>query len=109
MAFSRSSQDIALNNGVLSAECQRSNGSWDSSSIPLDDFLGNIDGTFQWGYRAVTQSSRNLRIEGHVLKGSLRNEREQWVDASLDLDSNLKNDNGTLTPDYPPMHEVSFC
>lgn len=45
MSFQHSCQDISLeNNSVLVARCRKADGSWNDSSLDLDDILGNDDG-----------------------------------------------------------------
>ncbi|KAB5589082.1 Cyanovirin-N domain-containing protein [Ceratobasidium theobromae] len=99
MSFSRTSRNISLNGSTLRAECQRRDGSWGSwSEINTNNFLGNIDGEFQWGDANWTLTARSPSLSGSVLTATLQRRDQSWAPpTSIDLDENIANIDGTLT------------
>ncbi len=97
MSFSLTSKNIAIaSNGVLSAECKELSGDYNGSTIDLNDYLGNVNGVFQWGSEAFSATANSLTVSGSTLSGQLKKLDNSWVNASVNLDEHIKNDNGVL-------------
>ncbi|KAF9311056.1 hypothetical protein BG003_007825 [Podila horticola] len=63
MSFQHSCQDISLeNNSVLVARCRKADGSWNDSSLDLDDILGNDDGYFVWNGQQFSLTAKNVHL-----------------------------------------------
>ncbi|KAG8769295.1 hypothetical protein FRC12_005050, partial [Ceratobasidium sp. 428] len=105
MSFSRTSRDIRLEgSNILSALCNRKDkSSSERSQIDLDQFIGNIDGSFKWGDKSFSHSSSNISLNGSILRGSLRKIDGQMRRSSIDLDEHIANVGGVLT--YVPEGE----
>ncbi len=97
MSFSLTSINIAINSsGVLSADCKDLGGVYRSSTIDLNDYIGNIDGVFTWGSQGFSQTAYGFNVNGSLLAGQLKKLDNSWVNASINLDEHIKNDNGVL-------------
>ncbi len=97
MSFSLSSTNIAINsNGFLSAECKDLSGVYRASAINLNNYLGNINGVFQWGSQAFSATANSLTVSGATLSGQLQRANGTWTSASVNLDEHIMNDNGVL-------------
>ncbi|KAG8713207.1 hypothetical protein FRC09_018974 [Ceratobasidium sp. 395] len=105
MSFSRTSRDIRLEgSNILSALCNwKDKSSSERSQIDLDQFIGNIDGSFKWGDKSFSHSSSNISLNGSILRGSLRKIDGQMRRSSIDLDEHIANVGGVLT--YVPEGE----
>ncbi|KAK3817668.1 MAG: Cyanovirin-N [Benniella sp.] len=101
MSFQETSKNINLvDDHILSASCQGEDGSWQDSSIDLDHFLGNNDGSFNWDGKDFSQSAGGAIIQEHEGKLSLvcvlRQNNYEWKEASIDLSDRIYNSNGNL-------------
>ncbi|KAF5013877.1 hypothetical protein FDECE_158 [Fusarium decemcellulare] len=73
--------------------------------FPLDLVLGNINGTFQYGFKNFSASARHIRLEGTVLWAELQTESGSWNLASIDLNDKLRTDvkKGRIYADDVPV------
>ncbi|KAJ1305844.1 hypothetical protein OPQ81_010569 [Rhizoctonia solani] len=77
---------------ILVAELRDSAGKLKQSSIDLNDFIGNIDGEFQWGKTAFSESTENIWLDTAyapalvLLKGEARKEDESYAETSINLE-----------------------
>ncbi len=101
--FSQTCYDVEINGAILSAQCEKINGSYQPTSINLDPYIGNINGVLSWGDRkfsltcanagvAQSLSTRQLELaakceksDGHTLNQS-----------EISLDTHIANIDGTL-------------
>ena len=98
MSFSQTSNDINVSDAILSAQCEKEGGSgFAPSTLNLDDYLGNINGSFRWGSQIFSHSAQNISNEGAILTAELQDESGNWRSASVDLDEHIANMNGQLT------------
>ncbi|KAB5589401.1 Cyanovirin [Ceratobasidium theobromae] len=99
MSFSRTSRNVSLNGSTLRAECQRRDGSWGSwSEINTNNFLGNIDGNFQWGDANWTLTARNTHFNSPIVTSDLQRRDQSWVSGrTVNLDEHIANIDGQLT------------
>ncbi|KAH7170005.1 Cyanovirin-N [Dactylonectria macrodidyma] len=99
MSFSQSSRNVRIEDSLLYAEClKEDNRTWVSSEINLDSYIGNINGSFEWGKQAFSLSARDIHLDGSsVLAASLANEVGTYgPDQTVNLDDHIANINGTL-------------
>jgi hypothetical protein len=103
MSFALTSRKIAVSRSdpkglILSAECRTLDRKWIESSIQLNNYLGNNDGSFRLqshDFYDYTQEGSEI-LEGSVLSIKLRNNDGKFVPASIDLNLCIANINGTL-------------
>jgi len=101
--FSQTCFDVTINGSVLSAQCEKINGSYQPTSINLDAYIGNLNGVLSWGDRnfsltcadaAVAQSlsTRQLELAAKCEKadGYTLNQSD------ISLDTHIANIDGTL-------------
>ncbi|KAB5589403.1 Cyanovirin [Ceratobasidium theobromae] len=94
----RTSRNVSLNGSTLRAECQRRDGSWGSwSEINTNNFLGNIDGNFQWGDANWTLTARNTHFNSPIVTSDLQRRDQSWVSGrTVNLDEHIANIDGQL-------------
>ncbi|GME27574.1 cyanovirin-n [Neofusicoccum parvum] len=101
MSFTKSSHTIGISpDSLLSAHCRACNGEWQDSTIRLNDFLGNEDGSFQLGDRDFSMTAKDIVLEqvedSSILRASLRKRDGSWQEASIELDAFITNKDGEL-------------
>lgn len=101
MSFTKSSHTVSISqDSLLSAKCRTCNGEWRETSIRLNDFLGNEDGTFMLGDRDFSMTARDIVLDQKedcsILRASLRKRDGSWQDASVELDAFISNQDGEL-------------
>ena len=98
MAFSRSSTDISLSKSVLTANCRDSNGSYNVSTLDLNNWIANIDGSLRWAENGkfYDSSSGTSLTDGVTLKAKCRNIDGWYVNSTLNLDEKIANVDGKL-------------
>ncbi|KAJ5224045.1 hypothetical protein N7468_008587 [Penicillium chermesinum] len=106
MYFNESACDFQLvqdsGGTTLKAICNNEEGAGVSSDILLDEYIGNLDGSFQWGGVNFSKDARNTRLttEGPnhqvILHSELKNLSGDYVGDHLDLSPYITNTNGTL-------------
>ncbi|KAF4962173.1 hypothetical protein FSARC_9747 [Fusarium sarcochroum] len=101
--FHESSEDIRLEDGhILIANCGNGEGDYVESTLDLDYYIGNDDGSFQWGGEGFSGSASDitLSIEGDdnvpILRAWLNPMDGDAVEANLNLAEAIGNDSGTL-------------
>ncbi|CZS83503.1 unnamed protein product [Fusarium graminearum] len=101
--FHESSNNIWLEDGhILHAECGNGEGDYVESTLDLDYYIGNDDGSFSWGGENFSGSASNitLDIEGDdnipVLRAELNPMDGDPVEANVNLSERIGNDCGTL-------------
>ena len=100
MAFSRSSNDITLSGSVLTANCRDIEGSYHVSTLDLNNWIANIDGSLRWAHngRFYDSSKDTSLIDGATLKADCRKIDGSYVNSTLNLDDKIANLNGKLVP-----------
>ena len=98
MSFSQSSSQIQLQDVTLTAECKRISGEYNSSSLNLDDHVGNHDGVLTFGSKRFSDTSDYISLSGSVLQASCRDCMGGYVCSELNLDDYISNIDGVLTP-----------
>ena len=100
MAFSRSSKDISISHSVLTANCRDSDGSYNVSTLDLNDWITNIDGTLRWAEdgKFYDTSKGTSLTDGVTLKAKCKNVDGSYVSSTLNLDEKIANVDGKLVP-----------
>ncbi|KAF9485093.1 CNVH-domain-containing protein [Pholiota conissans] len=97
MPFADSFRKVTIKQGVLSAECRKADGkTWISSSINVDEFLGNVDGKFILGGKGFSQSAQDITLVDGILSAKLKNSAGKYVDAKYDLSSHVHSQDGII-------------
>jgi hypothetical protein len=96
MAFSQTSKDITLDGSKLSAQVKDRQGCWRSSTIDLNDHIGNKDGSFYVDSTNWHASAVSTRLDGTVLRSTLYTIAGSQKEACLELNLFLTNDDGEL-------------
>ncbi|KAF8968126.1 Cyanovirin-N [Flammula alnicola] len=103
--LTESCRKYAISRGVLSAECKKADGkTYITSSIPLDPYLGNIDGKFTWGGKDFSHSADSVSVVDGFLIAKLKNAYGKYVDAKFNLNEHVHNNNGVL--EYKSAHHL---
>ncbi|KAI9148284.1 Myb-like DNA-binding protein BAS1 [Paramyrothecium foliicola] len=112
--FHQSSEDIELRDGhILVAKCADENGDFVESELDLNYYIGNNDGSFQWGGENFAGSGEEIsfELEGDdlvpVLRAVLFNIEGEGIPADVNLAEAIGNDNGTLVFFTPPASTES--
>ena len=91
-------RQVTYDGGILSAECLKSDGkTYVTSSISLDDYLGNVDGKFILGGKNFSQTAKNIGVYHGVLYANLKGPGNEFVDANIPLNDIITNNNGVLS------------
>ncbi|TBU30403.1 Cyanovirin-N [Dichomitus squalens] len=111
MTFTLTSRNISVADGhTLLAECRTCAGAWSHSSLDLDQYIGNWDGSFHINSsRGYSASSTNVRIEGGTLYAHLRREDGSLAPGAINLDVWVANINGELRFGQIGEHLVKSC
>ncbi|KAH6871768.1 Cyanovirin-N [Thelonectria olida] len=103
MSFHLSAEDITLEDGhILRARLADVDGNWQDAQLDLDYYIGNIDGSFEWGGQNFSHSASNISFgfEGDdnvpVLRASLGTMEGGSNDRDLNLSERIGNDNGNM-------------
>lgn len=96
MSFSLTSSTISLSGGILEASCLATDGSRKSSSLDLDQYIGNNNGSFDLTSKNFSRSAHDCVYDKGTIKGSLRSFDDTLTTASLCLDMYVTNVDGRL-------------
>ncbi|KAG9009306.1 hypothetical protein FRB94_012253 [Tulasnella sp. JGI-2019a] len=96
--FSETSKNIRLDGNTLQADCLGPDDqTYQSSSLDLNEILGNDNGSFTFRFGGWWMSAQNVSLNGAVLTADLRYSGWGWNNAqSLNLDLHIANDGGVL-------------
>lgn len=95
---------------LLTADCLQPDGSYASSFLDLDGYIGNSSGNFSRGVN-FTESSQDISLVSTTLSGWLSTNGGALQHSSMDISRNVRCLNGRLIAfnglrsedDYPPM------
>ncbi|QDS76388.1 hypothetical protein FKW77_003593 [Venturia effusa] len=95
---------------LLSADCLQQDGSYASSFLDLDGYIGNSSGKFKRGVN-FTESSQDIRLAGTTLCGRLSQNGRALRESTMDISRIVRCLNGRLIAfnglrsedNYPPM------
>ncbi|THU92010.1 Cyanovirin-N [Dendrothele bispora CBS 962.96] len=88
---------LRLQGSVLHADCRKADGSFASSTIDLDEYIGVVSGKLVWGRKGFRSECTNIRLEEDTIKVECRDEEtHSSVTADLDLSRYLQAYDGIL-------------
>lgn len=100
--FSQTCRNINLEGSLLTAECEQVDGyTYVPTAIDLNDYIGNINGTLEWGDHLFTLTCYDTKVNGNLLTGKCKKRDGYRLDStSINLDEYIANIDGELTFDY---------
>ncbi|KAG7284611.1 hypothetical protein NEMBOFW57_009216 [Staphylotrichum longicolle] len=102
MSFHSSAQDIRVDDGhILRARLRNGNGDEVDAEVDLNQFIGNSDGSFEWGGVNFSESAEEISfaIEGDgvpILRAGLRNVEGELVYRDINLAERIGNNDGNF-------------
>ncbi|KAK4128849.1 Cyanovirin-N [Parathielavia appendiculata] len=103
MSFHASAQDIRVDDGhILRARLTNLNGEEVDAELDLNDYIGNNDGSFEWGGVNFSESAEDITfsLEGGdsvpVLRAGLRNADGELVYRDINLAERIHNNDGSF-------------
>lgn len=100
--FSQTCEKIELSGSRLSASCETISGRYTKTSIDLDRYIGNIDGTLEWGDALFSLTchdldlAQSLRGGTYVLAGNCETRDQENSATEINLDEHIANIDGEL-------------
>ena len=101
-AFLTSTKNVVVDRGLLSADCKKKNGEYVSSTINLDEKIGNLNGNFVLSSqdhargKNFSETSSEVRYHKPVLEATLRTDSGDWNTAHVSLNTIIANEDGKL-------------
>jgi hypothetical protein len=97
--FSETCYDTTISDSILTSTCYEADGSTpNTSSIDLNEFIENVDGTLTWQPDNFFETCRNLElVESSILIAECKTRNQSWVETEIYLDEHIANINGVLT------------
>lgn len=102
--FSQTCYDINISGSTLSATCEKADGyTPKDTSIDLDQYIGNLDGTLSWGDEKFSLTCENIGLaqllSSRQLVLSAKCEKRDGItydQSDIELDDHIANIDGTL-------------
>ncbi|KAF7557891.1 hypothetical protein G7Z17_g273 [Cylindrodendrum hubeiense] len=101
MSFHHSAEDISLEDGhILVAKLGNGDGDMVDATFDLNYYIGNDNGSFQWGGENFSESSEDISfsLEGDdnspILRATLHNVDGEGIERDLNLAERISNSNG---------------
>ncbi|THU84155.1 kinase-like protein [Dendrothele bispora CBS 962.96] len=92
-----SADKISLQGSVLHAHCRKADGSFASSKIDLDEYIGVVSGKLVWGCKGFRSKCTHIKLEEYIIKVECCDEEtHSSVTADLDLTRYLQVYDGIL-------------
>lgn len=95
--------NIAIDGSTLSANCQKSNGGREETSLNLDQYIANHNGTLAWGDSDFSKTCKNIGLaqllgsKQLILVADCKTAAENaYTPTEIELDAHIANVNGTL-------------
>ncbi|MFM6001809.1 MAG: CVNH domain-containing protein [Sphaerospermopsis kisseleviana] len=103
--FSQTCKNIVLDGSILSAACEKADGyTLENTSIDLDGYIGNLDGTLSWGDHLFSLTCKSVGLgqslsnRHYTLNAECkRRNGYTYIPTEIDLDAYIANINGELT------------
>lgn len=95
--FGNSSSNIYLSGTTLHASCKDSQGNSHNSSLNLNTYIGNSEGSLVWGASNFAASSSNISLSGTTLHADCKDSSGKSHHSSLNLNSYISNIEGKLS------------
>jgi hypothetical protein len=100
--FSQTCENINITGSTLTADCERANGGYQDTSIDLDRYIGNIDGTLEWGDRRFSLTCNEVGLAGNnrLRAECERRDQRSYLGSYINLDDHIANIDGRLKFEY---------
>ncbi|NER50480.1 MAG: cyanovirin [Symploca sp. SIO1A3] len=96
--FSQTCYNSNVSSSTLSSSCRRIDGSINDTSINLNPYIENVDGTLVWQPNNFIATCRNTGLTSpSIMAAECKTRSQDWNDTSIDLDDHIANINGVLT------------
>lgn len=97
--FSQTCYDTYVEGDRLFSNCEKADGyTIEHSSINLDDYIGNIDVSLEWGDHNFGQTCNRIdMVSGNILAANCRRRDQSVASTGIDLDEHISNLNGRLS------------
>lgn len=86
---------LRLTGYILSAECLNRDGTYNSSTLDLKEYIGVVGGQLVWGRREFLKDCKSVKLDGYNLVAECIYEGAT-MESNLDLSRYLQSYNGTL-------------
>ena len=97
MSFYSHSKNVHLRGSILHADCEVTVGSYNASTIDLNDHVGNDNGILIWQPDGQFYSnSKNVKLERSIMKCRCEDSENTWHDTELDLNEKIEVIDGEL-------------
>ncbi|MBD2482668.1 CVNH domain-containing protein [Planktothrix sp. FACHB-1365] len=101
--FSKTCEDIKLEGSILSASCETISGSYQDTSINLDNFIGNLNGSLSWGDHLFSRTCKDIGLgqslstREYVLSAQCEKvDGRTYVQTEITVDEDIANIDGLL-------------
>ena len=96
-AFSRTCKDIQINGAVPTASCQRHDGTFKSTRINLNPYIGNFNGRLKWDGQDFIQTCYDISLSGNsILSAKCKTNAQVYITSFIDLEDSISNMDGNL-------------
>ena len=96
--FSQTCYNTSISGSTLTSTCYRADGRTpNTSSIDLNEYVENVDGSFKWQPSNFFETCRGLSLEGvSIMTAECKTRDQRWNSTEIDLDDHIANMDGTL-------------
>jgi len=102
--FTKTCEEINISGSTLSATCQKADGyTLNDSSLNLDQYIGNLDGTLSWGDKDFSKTCENIALAQLLFNKQLvvtaqceKKDGISYEQSDIELDAHIANIDGTL-------------
>ncbi|MBD2602942.1 cyanovirin [Scytonema hofmannii FACHB-248] len=95
--FSKTCRDASVSGSTLRASCEKANGGFTPTSIDLNPYIGNIDGSLSWNDKNFIETCRGTALKsGSTLTAECKKRNQDFVGTSINLDDHIANIDGNL-------------
>ncbi|MEI6429793.1 MAG: CVNH domain-containing protein [Pseudanabaena sp. ELA607] len=97
MKLSRTCQNISISGSILTASCERNNGTYKDSRINLNPYIGNSDGRLIWDDQNFASTCNDMTLSGRsILSAKCLTNAYFRIFSFIDLDDRIVNIDGSL-------------
>jgi hypothetical protein len=95
--FSLTCRNTRISISTLSASCATANGEYKDTSINLNPYIGNTDGSLKWTDTNFIETCRATSlISPSILAAQCKTRDQIWTSTRINLDDHIANIDGTL-------------
>jgi hypothetical protein len=95
--FARPCKDIQINGAVLTASCKRHDGTFKTSRINLNPYIGNFNGKLKWDGQDFIKTCYDISLSGNsILSAKCQTTAQFHITSFIDLEDSISNMDGNL-------------